>query len=171
MESKWERLRDPETENPEEPWEGYVQRLGIPDEPALRHFLRQVIFDHFSSFNGRFPWFRLEDFDCSFEDWTANEIHLTVRYDRRQDVDFWYSHIGSGKPYALLRHMEASLTWRDPPVVFVFPSESQWCADPKLAAVHLIEGTHRISYLKKLLIDGKVRGQTRHRLLVCKPRL
>jgi hypothetical protein len=149
-----------------EVWEQYSVRLAITKEPAERYFFEHVIFEHYDDFIRRFPWFQFEDFNFGFENWTAEKIHGEVRYDTGEDIDFWYHHLESDKRFCLSAQMENTHTWPMPPAVFVFSNSFSLKDKANLTSVHLVEGTHRVSYLKKYLLNGFIAPQSQHQLLV-----
>ena len=160
-----------------ESWEAYAERLTISDSPEKRYFYQHVVFDHYGDFTRRFQWFRVKDFDFYFENWTAERIHREIRFDegRGRELDLWYKHVEDGWGKAglssLLHNMEENHTWPLPPVVFEFPKIFSAEGRVKLTPVHLIEGTHRVSYLKKILLNAWIKNESEHRLLVLKPKL
>ena len=149
-----------------ESWEQYSARLAITEEPAERYFFQHVVYWHYDDFTGRFHWFQLEDFSFTFENWTAERIHREIRYDAGENLDWHYHHFKIKKLIPLLTKMEEDHTWPMPPVVFVFSSSFTTKDKANITPVHLIEGTHRVSYLKKFLLDGFISPESKHKLLV-----
>lgn len=164
-----------ESSSNNESWEAYSKRLNVTDKEEKRYFIRHVIFDHFSNFTGRFPWFSNDVFTYRFENWKADQIHETVKYDRGEELDFWYDHVklNPDPRLTLLKYMFDEKTWPTPVVIFDFsenPEVIQNLGD-RITPIHLIEGTHRVSYLKKMLIMGLIDGKSKHKILVLRKKL
>jgi len=161
-----------ESSSDNEPWEEYCKRLNITENEEKRYFIRHVLFDHFTNFTGRFPWFSLDSFTYGFENWGASRIHETVKYDKGEELDFWYDHVKKNPDprLTLLKYMIDEKTWPTPVVIFDFSENPEIIMNlgDRITAIHLIEGTHRVSYLKKMLITGQIDGESKHSILTVK---
>ncbi len=157
-----------------ESWEEYYSRLKVTDEPNEKYFIKHVIFDHYEAFVDRFPWFEFNSVDYRLEAWKAEIIDKRVKYDNGKELDFWYDHLVS-KPdprLTLLQFMIDESTWPLPIVLFDFSENLEFLSiREKLTQFHLIEGTHRVSYLKKMLIDGVISHESKHKVLVLRKRI
>ena len=161
----FESIRDNES------WETYSARLKPFSTQAEEYFVRHVLFDHYDDFICRFPWFQLEAFTCTFSQFTADWIDRNIFYDNNESVDWWYFHVDSEHPSTLLAYMLANQTWPIEPVAFDFGACAvrQGHTSSINTTYNLIEGTHRISYLKRLLQKRSIRPDSIHRMLTLQP--
>lgn len=169
-----ERLRPQGFDSAErEEWEQYRERLGLPDDEAVLQFYRQVVYDHFSHFNDHYPDFELGHYAITMLELSAQEASDSIRYFRNDVVDWWafqYDEFASeNKDYIIFQTMSKSGTFPFPPILL----------DPKLIKgehwrecgrpLHLIEGTHRVSYLRHMLEKGLVTAKSMHRFVLLRP--
>lgn len=152
-----------------ESWEAYSAGLKPFSTPAEEYFVRHVLFDHYDDFIRRFPWFQLESFAYAFSEFTADWIDSNVLYDDNEPLDWWYFHVESERPFPLCEYMRANHTWPTEPVIFDFGSRLVSLGSAPSITYHLIEGTHRISYLKRLLQKRSIRPNSIHRILTLQP--
>lgn len=155
-----------------ESWEEYCQRLDITTDSPARYFFHHVIFDHYDSFSSRFPWFNVNSFTFTFEYWSAESIHEKIKYDYGEELEFWYQQVDrNDQRLTLLQFMVSNLTWPIPVVIFDFVGlKIDDKFKKRLTEFHLIEGTHRVSYLKRLLCLGKIDPSSAHKILVLRPK-
>ncbi len=148
--------------------EEYLARVPLPKSDAEGHFLAHVLFDHFDNFAGRFRWFDYLSWAYEFRDVSADWVKENVRCEH--DLSQWdHLYDGAVKDGGSLPDvMQRMKTWPIPPVIFELtarlPARKEY--EPTLFPYHLIEGTHRVNYLRRLLEDGTIDAQSRHRLLV-----
>jgi len=153
-----------------ESWEEYFKRLSLTENKEIRYFIQHILFDHFSNFTGRFPLFAIESHNYTFEYWKASRIHKTIKYDFGEELDFWYEHVQTNPDpkLTLLKFMLDEKTWPTPIVIFDFSDsyeEVQELGD-RVTSVHLIEGTNRVSYFKKMLLRALIEKDSKHKILV-----
>ncbi|KOY85352.1 hypothetical protein AD998_03550 [bacterium 336/3] len=154
----------------EKKWIKYLKKIG--DLAHIDHdFLSQICCDHFERFNNRFPKFDLKYHKIIRIKKNTREIYDFIRYDRNEIIDFWYFQIddflekGSRADYEIISYIAYNKTWHFPPVVI----------DAKLAIkigvgsfgspIHLIEGTHRVSFLRRLYELNLIKDDAEHELL------
>jgi len=147
--------------------EEYFKRLSLTENEEIRYFIQHILFDHFSNFTGRFPLFAIESHNYTFEYWKASRIHKTIKYDFGKEIDFWYEHVQTNPDprLTLLKYMLDEKTWPTPIVIFDSYEEVQKLGD-RVTSVHLIEGTHRVSYLKIMFLKALIGKDSKHKILV-----
>lgn len=156
-----------------EEWEVYRDRLHLPDNEALLQFYRQVVYDHFSHFNEHYPDFNIEDYVFEMLEMTAQTATDEIRYFRNEIVDFWaeqYDHFAQkNQNYIIFQFMSKNRTFPFPPILLKpdLIKGKGWreCGRP----YHLIEGTHRVSYLRHMLEKGLVSSTIVHKFVLVKP--
>ena len=157
-----------------EPWPDYVARLGLPDHEPTLQFFRQVAYDHLDHFNNHYPDFELEEYSIDIESFTAQQANDLVRTLGNKVMDWWAEQYEEFRrrdyPYVIYQEMSQNLTPPFPPVVFevskLVDSRGWVYGRP----YHLIEGTHRVSYLRHMLAEGIITPESEHRFVVLRPR-
>lgn len=156
-----------------ESWECYKLRLSVPDDPALEQFYRQVPYDHFDHFNTRYTSFELSDYTCSICEMTAVEAEAKVRYFGNSEMREWcwqYDEFErTNYSYPVFQEMSEHGTPPFPPVL-INPSK---LIDPYHVygkPLHLIEGTHRFSYLIRMLERNLISASSRHSFVLLEPK-
>jgi hypothetical protein len=147
--------------------EKYLSRLPAPRSNAETHFLSHVLFDHYSDFVARFPWFDdLVSWHYEFREVTAAWIQENVRCE--YGLSQWDHLYDKFPPDPLACLMREARTWPEEPVLFQIddPALIQREIKLPLSSYHIVEGTHRIEYLRRMKADGIISPQSRHRLLV-----
>lgn len=156
-----------------EPWEDYVARLQIPPDEATRQFFRQVAYDHFDRFNDHVPDFVLYEYRIGLEWFTAKEVNEVVRFLQNEPMNCWaeqYEDFAKKNyPYIIYQEMSKNLTPPFPPVLL----ESSRLVDVGWRVYgrpyHLVEGTHRVGYMRHMLAKGIITPQSRHSFVVLRP--
>jgi hypothetical protein len=153
-------------------WQIYVARIGNYAETIDHDFLTQICFEHGERFNQYFPGFDLEAHAIQRRHVTACEIQAKVRYDDNERVDFWaaqfdhYRQKSQPPGYLIFTHMTTCGTWQFPPVII---ENAEGFAD-RLGEHslgrpwHLIEGTHRVSYLNRMLELELIHPSSEHEI-------
>ena len=125
-------------------------------------FILQVCFEHPGRFDELLPEFDARLHSARRVPRTAGWVYENVRYENNEDVDFWFDHfdsqLASGQSqYEMFTHMIKHGTWPFPPVI-VEAGFAVTIGAPKRIGYpyHLIEGTHRISYLRRMIQRGLV---------------
>lgn len=161
-----------------EPWEGYAKRHGLPQGDALTQFYRQVVYDHFEHFNDHFPAFELSDYTFSFVSLTASEAVERIRFFNRDTLDNWgwqYAHFeklmseGKHRGYVIFDEMSTRLTFPFPPIIVDTSKlpDNTWRVYGR--PLHLIEGTHRHSFLRHMLTRGLIKPDSQHVYVLATP--
>ena len=150
--------------------EDYIKRVRPECLEAERHFFSHVLYDHFGNFVGRFPWFDLSHSVCEYREVSALWVQSNVRCEH--DLSQW-DHFYDGTPSMmneLPELMRQAGSWPIAPVIFQIEDATLLDAEVELPLYpfHLIEGTHRINYLNRMLTDGTIPPESLHRLLIVK---
>jgi hypothetical protein len=157
-----------------EEWSAYVERLDLPDQEAIRQFYRQVVYDHLDHFNNHFPDFELDDYAIGMEQFTAAQANDQVRFLGNKEMDWWgeqYDEFAAkNQPYIIYQEMSKNLTPPFPPVLIHSTQlvDSGWCTYGR--PFHLVEGTHRVSYLRHMLHKGLITPDSTHNFVVLRHR-
>lgn len=154
-------------------WQSYVARIGDFARTIDHDFLTQICFEHGERFNQYFPKFDLEAHAIQRRRVIASAIQTKVRYDHNRPVDFWtaqfdhYRQKQQPPGYLVFKHMTTYGTWPFPPVIidnaegFADNLGEQSLGRPW----HLIEGTHRVSYLNRMLELELLDPSSEHEIL------
>lgn len=143
-----------------ENWEDYRKRLLIPEEGAIKEFYRQVVYDHFDDFNERFPTFNLEKYSFSFIQLSMEQIDEQVKSFRNTNKELkqWGSQYdefeSTNSQYFIFQYMSKHHKPPFPPVIIDTKNISNNGWREYGRPYHLIEGTHRISYLFRMTEKG-----------------
>jgi hypothetical protein len=157
-----------------EEWEQYRARLALPDHEATLEFHRQVVYDHFEHFNDHYPDFALEDYDLSIEYMKAQEAYDQIKYFHNKPMTDWgpqYDHFKArDQDYLIYQRMSKDMTPPFPPVVIhsTLLVDNSWRVYGR--EIHLIEGTHRVGYLRRMLELGEISPDSTHKFVVLRPR-
>ena len=156
-----------------EPWDEYRARHRLPADEALQQFYRQVVYDHFDHFNEHYPEFALDDYRLTIEYFTARDVYEQVRFLNNQPADFWNAQYDQFKrtnqDYSIFQAMAVNKTPPFPPVLIdaALLKDDGWRVYGR--PLHLIEGTHRTSYLRRMLELGEILEDSRHAFVVLRP--
>lgn len=152
-------------------WKNYLSSIG--EYANLDHeFLSQICYEHYDRFNEYFPRFDIHINRINRIKLTTEEIYNNVKYDRNQEIDFWYSHIDTDiskkwrKPYPILDSILQNGTWQLPPVIIRNELACRLGNMHYGEPFHLIEGTHRVSYLRRWYEKGMVDRYKAHEFLI-----
>ena len=153
-------------------WRRYLSQLGGYAEKFDREFLRQVPYDHFDTFNEWFPWFDVDQAETGRLVLTAAEVRDLVRYFDNEPMNWWHKQFDSfwetNYPYEVFQEMIKLRTWPFVPILLANPDGD--LGSPVRGRggcpFHLIEGTHRVSYLTRMLELGLVQEDSAHEVVV-----
>ena len=146
-----------------EEWDKYRQRLSIPEEGAEKEFYRQVVYDHFEHFNYHYPLFDINNCSFSFIELSVNQMNENLMFfDNENDElkkmwDTQFDHFEEIKSsYIIYDHMSKYLKPPFPPVLIDTKGleDNEWRIYGR--PLHLIEGTHRTSYLFRMAEKGLI---------------
>lgn len=157
-----------------EEWSQYRERLHLPKDEAILQFYRQVVYDHFEHFNDHYPDFELKNYSIEMREYSAQEADDLIRFFCSEVMDWWgkqYDQFASANQnYIIFQSMSKTGTFPFPPIII----------DPKLIGntgrnecgrpLHLIEGTHRVSYLRHMLACGLVSPSSKHQFVLLRPK-
>ena len=138
-------------------------------------FIRQACCEHPDRMDSFFPDFDLNLHEVVEREVTADWIAENVRYDDGESLEsdeFYGFHFDADPPrekrgFEVYNYMIRNLAWSFPPIVVNagFAKESLGCPFGLGYPFHLFEGTHRISYLLKMLSLGLLHGISKHTVL------
>lgn len=139
----------------QEDWESYKERLDLHNDRALLQFYRQVVFDHWRHFNNELPDFLIEQHQFKISHMTVEEIDQNVRYFGNEElVSLWGEQFDKfykkNQDYMVFRYMREHLTPPFPPILLdpsALKPKKHWDYG---RPIHLVEGTHRVSYLIRM---------------------
>jgi len=155
-----------------ESWDEYCLRLRLPADEATRQFYRQVVYDHFDHFNHHYPSFKIEDYTLAIRSLSASEAAEKIRTFGDQRMIKWCRQFDefekTNNRYPVFRSMAEKLTFPFPPVLI----EPSGLLHPNRSygrPFHLIEGTHRVSYLNRMLERGMIPPDSPHAFVCLEP--
>lgn len=156
-----------------ESWEHYRARLGLPDDEPVLEFYRQVVYDHFDHFNLHYPKFSLRSYDFSLEHMSARDAYDRIKFFNNKPMEMWDKQYDWFKrenhEYMIFQRMARDLTPPFPPILI----ESSLLVDEGWRIygrdLHLIEGTHRVGYLRRMLELGEIADESTHKFVVLRP--
>lgn len=161
-----------------ESWESYRRRLGLPDDRAETQFYRQVVYDHFDLFNEDYPWFDINRCEYNTVSLEASYILRDVRYFNNESLsspNFWHGQFdyffekGTEYDYLIFREMMLHRTFPFPPIILNFVEVNGPQGRLYGRPLHLIEGTHRVSYLTRMLELGLIADDSLHGFVLIQP--
>lgn len=157
-----------------EPWEAYLTRIGLTDSRPEREFFRQVVYDHFDHFNYHYPCFVLSGYRLSMIQLTVNQVEQQIRYFHNDKItDEWKLQFDEflkvDYQYLVFQRMKNDGTPPFPPVLIDSSKliDDTWVYGRPL---HLIEGTHRTSYLVRMAELGMIAWDSEHDFVLLQPR-
>ena len=154
-----------------EEWDVYWARVSTIDaSEAHREFFRQVVYDHFDHFNEHYPDFTIEDYEFTLKIYTVKEVDELVRFFMNVKMELWTEQFDefqkSNHPYFIFQRMSKDLTPPFPPI-FIDSSElidKDWRVYGR--PLHLIEGTHRFSYLIHMARKNIISWSSAHKFVL-----
>lgn len=141
-------------------------------------FILQICFEHPERFNNLFPDFNPDIHSALRVTKTAKWVFNNVYYNNGEQIDFWSEQFdnylkSNEKDYEIFVFMNKHKIWPFPPVII----EAQFAMKvgaPKMITgkpYYLIEGTHRVSYLRRMQELGMVKAERIVELIQIMPRL
>jgi hypothetical protein len=123
-------------------------------------FILQICFEHPDQFNELFPAFDPNEHSAVRVERNLGWVYDNVRYDHNEELDFWYEQFDTFRRtarsgYEIFDHMMQSGTWPFPPVIIEAQFAVSLGAPQDIGKpYHLIEGTHRVSYARRMIEIG-----------------
>lgn len=123
-------------------------------------FLLQICFEHPDRFDDLLPAFDLEKHSAVRVGRSLGWVYDNVRYNRNEEPNFWYVEFDkfrrvSCTDHEIYTHMVQTGTWPFPPVVIEAEFAVSLGAPNNIGKpYHLIEGTHRVSYARRMMEIG-----------------
>lgn len=156
----------------DEEWLKYLSRIGDYAQILDHRFLSEMCYEHGRRFNDYFPGFDLNVHKIKTRLVTASETREFVRYDYNEPATFWALQFDNyrAKPqpfkYLIFEHMIKNGTWPFPPVIIDNSNGFAGNLSKRSLGLpwHLIEGTHRVSYLNRMLELNLVAPASEHEI-------
>lgn len=154
-----------------ETWRSYSERMALPRHSAIRSFYRQVVYDHFTTFNEVwFPEFKIDEWKFEFEMVTPRFLFGSVNYWCNTPMsdykDQFYEFSESCKSEWLFDKVKELRTWPFPILVMdtarIPPRGDYDCGRP----FHLIEGCRRYGFVWALSELGIIENNSEHRIVL-----
>ena len=120
-------------------------------------FISQICFEHPCRIDSLLPHFDVKLHAAQRVSRSVSWFYDNVRYERNQELDFWGwqfdNFLASGKTnYKIFTHMIAEKNWPFPPVILAANFAFQLGAPKDIGRpYYLIEGTHRASYMRRMM--------------------
>jgi hypothetical protein len=152
-------------------WNEYLIKIGDFSKTVDKEFLSQICFEHFERFNIYFPLFNFEHYKVIRIKKTTREIYETIRYDKNEEINFWCFQVDDYldrrelENYDNLRYTVENKTWSFAPVIIEHSLANKIGNYDYGKPFHLIEGTHRISFINRLYELELINGDAEHELL------
>ena len=162
--------------NYQEEWEDYIARVGVPEDEAMHQFFRQVIYDHFEHHNCHFPDFEINDYHYTLTELTVSEVRDKVKFfpgdslSEMWSVQFDQFFEEDDCSYIIHQEMVKNKTPPFPPIIIDSSKlkDKGWRIYGR--PLHLIEGTHRTSYLLRMAERGIITWCSKHEFVLLTPK-
>lgn len=161
-------------EQDHEKWDDYIDRISVPDDEAKRQFFRQVVYDHFEHHNYHYPDFEIDDYNYEIVNLSVLDIRDKVRYFPGVALSqMWalqYDQFeGTNHSYSIYQEMSRNKTPPFPPVIIDSSKliDKDWRIYGR--PLHLIEGTHRTSYLLRMAERDIITWESLHEFVLLTP--
>ncbi len=167
MTEKYEYLKAHYAES--ETFDEYYRRVRYLAPNFPKPVLKQWLFDHFNSTVNNFSWLAFEKLSFREESWETERIINTIRAWNEEAVTSWKKAFYTSPDWRtgrLIPFMYENGTWPVPPLVIdnfngsIFPKQSaitRWL---------LVEGHHRLAYLRALYENPEWTTTNQHSLWV-----
>ncbi len=155
-----------------EEWENYCERVGITEESeAKKQFYRQVVYDHFDHHNNHYPTFEIDQFNFELIELSVAEVNEKIRYFNNRPLNDWWGaqydeFEQADQQYIIYQFMSQNHTVPFPPILIDSTSWENKDALPLGSPLHLVEGTHRVSYLLRMAERGIISWGSRHEFVL-----
>lgn len=154
-----------------ESWGAYSKRMALARNSAIRSFYRQVVYDHFTTFNEVwFPEFQIHEWKFDYKMVTPKFLFGSVNYWRNRPMsdykDQFYEFTESDQSEWLFDSLKELRTWPFPIIVMdtikISPRGDYDCGRP----FHLIEGCRRYGFVWALSELGIVEDDSEHQIVL-----
>lgn len=159
----------------QESWEEYAERVGVPDNEAEKQFYRQVIYDHFEHHNVHYPDFNVGDYIFDIKSMSVAYVRDNVGFFNGESLaEMWGVQFDQFEEknyqYSIYLSMVKNKTPPFPPVLIDASNlvDSGWRIYGR--PIHLIEGTHRTSYLLRMAERGIIKWDSEHEFVLLTPK-
>lgn len=157
-----------------EEWQEYCERVGVPEERAVREFYRQVVYDHFDHHNNHYPDFEISDYRFGIIQLTVSGVREHIHFFPGDKVeDMWGAQYDwfekENQDYIIYQAMSKNKTPPFPPVIIDSSNliDEGWRTYGR--PLHLVEGTHRVSYLIHMAKRGLITWESSHEFVLLSP--
>jgi hypothetical protein len=154
---------------PNETFDEYFQRVSLvlPNFPP--QVVSQWLYDHFDSFVQRYSWFDLGALTFSLEIWRTEEIIQRITAWNEMAVENWKKALLGHSGFQgsrLGQYMIDEGTWPVPPIVFCNNGDLKMPDGSSIAESELVEGHHRLAYLRALEVSKVWSASPEHPLWI-----
>jgi len=152
-----------------EAFDEYYERVKnlLPNFPKA--VLKQWLFDHFESVINRYAWLRLEQLSFRQESWDTERIINEIKAWNELAVESWKSAFYRNPDFQidpLVTFMRRNGTWPVPPILLDNKHGLRMPEQSVIARWELIEGHHRLAYLRALYESTPSNLEKQHSLWI-----
>lgn len=145
--------------------EEYFQRVNqqFPNFPP--DVVTQWLFNHFDSVMQRYSWLNFPSLVFSRQTWKTEDILAKVTAWNERAVENWKKALLTDKGFQdsrLGRFMISEGTWPVPPIIFNNTKGIKMPDRSEIAEWELIEGHHRLAYLRALAVSREWERRAEH---------
>lgn len=153
----------------EESSEEYFERVfqQLPNFPP--EVVSQWLFHHFDSVMHRYSWLDFHSLAFTLRTWSTGDILAKVTAWNETAVESWKKALLTNQSFQssrLGRYMISEGTWPVPPIIFNNTTGIKMPDGSEIAEWELIEGHHRLAYLRALNISDEWDVSTEHTLWI-----
>jgi hypothetical protein len=152
-----------------ETFDEYYRRINnfLPNFPQA--VLKQWLFDHFQSAINRYAWIEFEQLSFRQEIWNTERIINEIKAWNELAVENWKSAFFKNPDYQigpLITFMHQNGTWPVPPIILDNIHGLRMPDHSLIARWELIEGHHRLAYLRALYENTHWKIEKQHSLWI-----
>ncbi len=138
-----------------------------------KDFVSQACYEHADRFDEYFPLFDVAKHAVIERKVTSDWVYHNLRYDENESLesDNFYGwqyeeYLNSGSDYSIFVEMKKNKTWPFAPIIVESSfAMSELGSNSTLGSpYHLFEGTHRVSYLLKMLSLDLIKSHSLHKV-------
>ncbi|HLO45608.1 MAG TPA: hypothetical protein VK175_14820 [Leadbetterella sp.] len=167
-----ELTREPKFFANDEFWEEFINQIGKYAKIIDKDFLSQICYEHAHRFNYQFPKFDINKNQIIRVHKTAQEILNEIKYESGQELTFHFDNVNNYllNPqneinHDVLKYILDKGTWSFPPVIIKYNLALKLGCKKAGCPIYLIEGTHRVSYIIRLVEVGIISKDSKHEFL------
>lgn len=153
-------------------WKEFLNQIGEYAKTIDKDFLSQICYEHSQRFNYQFPKFNINKNQIIRVQKTAQEILKEIKYEWGQELTFHFDNVNNYLlnpqneiKHQVLKYIVDNGTWSFPPVIIKYQLALKLGCKKAGSPIYLIEGTHRLSYIRRLIEEGIVSKDSKHEFL------